>query len=145
MLRVDQSLLGRDPLPGRRKGLRLRYAIDGKVTEFKALEQTFLLIGADPPPPTTKGFVLMEAWVGAGVTWVDVTDRMRAMIRKNPVLDVRRSALVDRDPVPVVHEFVYLRYAIDGVPRTVVVHEGTFFNLDTRGNAALLPTVFAPG
>ena len=137
MMRVCTPMVSRDPKPNVRKSLKLRYAVDGRECSLELPEFSFVVIGDEPPLPRrmTSGFAVVEAYVGAGTTWRDVTERAREMARQ-PVMQVRIGHLIEnpreRDVVRDVQEVVYLRYAIDGKVSAAVVREGEVFKIDTR-------------
>ncbi len=109
---------------------RLGLGVARELGGPEAARALIAAIGALEPPPTETParIEIKEAVYGAGNQTVDVTDRLRAMLRGNG-LSVQASNSLAGDPAPRVVKQLRITYTVGGEEKTAVVPENETFEL----------------
>jgi len=132
---VATEIVGRqDPAPGARKALKVRYRLGDEIHAVEASDGEFIYIAV--PGTTTAtlnagGLELIEARYGAGLTWVEVLHRVRALVDGDR-LAVRADLLAHSDPAPGLRKVLYVRYTVDGSERVAYTYDGQELQIDAR-------------
>lgn len=109
---------------------RLGLGVARKLRSPEAARAVIAALGTlEPPPPETPARIeIKQAVYGAGSQMVDVTDRLRAMLRGN-ALSVQASNALAGDPAPGVVKQLRITYTVGGEQKTAVVAENETFEL----------------
>ena len=109
-------MAGKDPAPGVAKKLVVKYKDnDGQEKIVSFDEKAFSAIAADTP--VSQEFKLGSAWFGDQGKFLNITDKMRDLIKNNneTVLDFPTLGIDGKnDPLPGKRKMVLLFYALDG-------------------------------
>jgi hypothetical protein len=128
LFRVANETLGIDPAPGRSKMLRVDVRDSrGGVRTFEYPEGgvvdggQFSNMGGGggfiPRPPTASQINIISAVYGAGNRTVDVTMRLRSLVRDGRLNLTVNNFTMDIDPTPGRHKALTLTYSLGGGPQ----------------------------
>jgi hypothetical protein len=141
LFRVANDTLGIDPAPGRSKMLRVQVRDSrGGTRTFEYPEGgtvdggQFSSMGGGggfiPRPPNDSQINIISAVYGAGNRTVDVTMRLRSLIRNGRLNVTVNNFSMDIDPTPGQHKALTLVYSLGSSPqRRAVIGEGSQLNL----------------
>lgn len=143
---AHSALVGKDPVPGVSKQLKLRYRLQGRVYEQSYGDHSVVLLDDRPAGParTGTGLDIIEAWFGGGVLgeggWVDVTEHLRLHVPGNrlslTVSDAMQGAPAARADGP---KALVVRYSFEGHVLTTPFREDDVLALGADPLAGKLP------
>lgn len=117
-----------DPAPYARKTLTVEYRFSDGPEQTVSAEQGVPLVIAPPNRPVTnKKAIVLAAFYGAGVRWIDISNQLQR--RATPKgLEIRDygsgNDLAKRDPLVGAHKFIVIFYNQDGIERHAIFADG---------------------
>ncbi len=135
-----------DPCPNKPKKLRVAYEIGGAMRQATVGENATLTL---PKPGEQGALRIVRAIYGVipdtltelpPPAIADITERVAAQVRDGALNVTVNNDLAGRDPAPLLHKRLVLRYTVDGVVMRKEIHEGAVLQLP-EGIESLLPPV----
>ena len=137
VIRASDDLAGEDPAPGVVKRLRVEFTVKGRQKVMTAPEGSTLEL----PQNIQLTKALYGNLPGVGEpTWVDVTGKVKALIKAGSTPIHAGTGLAGRDPAPNVSKELIVKYRANGRRHKVTIGEGQDF--EAPGDVEILSARF---
>ena len=146
-IQADPSTLGGDPAPGVVKVLRVRYSIDGAVTEVIARDGDWVTVsaGTRQAPGGIRSrqnreaqLRILSAQYGVGNRQADVTAALSGLIQNDALNVAVNNASMGVDPAPANKKTLRVSYQWQGQTMETAVAEDTVLTLPVQSQTPIV-------